>query len=60
VKAVKGLDEIIEAGKTMSLPVQSFRLSEVAEAGMDLGGFDPGMERTGTPAVRAIGECFAF
>jgi len=44
----------------MSLPVQSFRLSEVAEAGMDLGGFDPGMERTGTPAVRAIGECFAF
>ena len=44
----------------MSLPIQSFRLSEVAEAGMDLGGFDTDAERTGTPAVRAIGECFAF
>ena len=44
----------------MSLPVQSLRLNEVAEAGMDLGGFDPGMERIGTPTVRAIGECCAF
>lgn len=29
----------------MSLPIQSFRLSEVAETGMDLGGFDAGAER---------------
>ncbi len=44
----------------MSLPIQSFRLSEVAEPGMDLSDFGSGMGRTGTPPVNAIGECFAF
>jgi hypothetical protein len=46
-------------GRTMSLPIQSFRLSEVAEAGMDWAGV-AGAESGGTPAVQAIGECFAF
>jgi hypothetical protein len=44
----------------MSLPIQNFRMSEVAEAGMDMGGFAASTERTFTPAVQAIGECFAF
>jgi hypothetical protein len=44
----------------MSLPIQNFRMSEVAEAGMDMGGFAASTERTFTPAVRVIGECFAF
>jgi len=43
----------------MSLPIQKLRLSEVAEAGLDFGGVTAGT-RTGTPPLRAIGECFAF
>jgi len=42
----------------MSLRIQSFRLSEGAKLGMGLGGFAAGTERGGTPAVRAIDQCF--
>ncbi|MGD1097358.1 MAG: hypothetical protein ABSB35_35905 [Bryobacteraceae bacterium] len=61
----KGLNQLAriaerrEDGRKMSLPVQSFRLSEVAEAGMDLDGFGAGRERSGTLPVNAICECFA-
>jgi len=48
------------ADGSMSLPVQSFRLSEVAEDGMDLGGFGAEMERAGPLPMRVLGECFAF
>jgi hypothetical protein len=41
----------------VSLPIQSFRLSEVAEAGMDWAGV-AGVESGGSAAVQAIGECF--
>ena len=44
----------------MSLPIQNYRLSEVAEAGMGMGGFATSTARTFAPAVLAIGECFAF
>jgi len=44
----------------MSLPLQSYRLGEVAEAGMDWSGMGKGMKPTGTSPGNAIGECFAF
>jgi hypothetical protein len=43
----------------MSLPIQNYRTSEVAEAGMDWAGA-AAVVSSGTPAVQAIGECFAF
>jgi len=43
----------------VSLPIQSFRLGEVTEAGMDWAGVAR-VERGGTSGVQAIGECFAF
>lgn len=44
----------------MNLPIQSYRLNEVAEAGMDLSRIRTGMESNGVPPVNAIGRCFAF
>jgi hypothetical protein len=44
----------------MSLPIQSYRLSEIVEPGMNLGGFAPSTDHFFPPAVRAMGQCFAF
>jgi hypothetical protein len=43
----------------MSLPIQNYRMTEVAEAGMDWAGA-AAVVSSGAPAVQAIGECFAF